>query len=108
MRLGISIIFLLIGIVGCLIARIQLGNSYSFYPKVTKLVTTGLYSKIRHPIYFFSLFNYIGLIIYIDFRLLLFLIPICIIQAHRIYLEEKLLVETFSQEYRDYKERTWF
>jgi len=35
-------------------ARIELGRAFSVQTKATTLVTTGLYSRIRNPIYFFG------------------------------------------------------
>src|SRR4249919_564966 len=32
-------------------ARVQLGSSFSFRAEAHRLVTTGLYAKIRHPVY---------------------------------------------------------
>jgi protein-S-isoprenylcysteine O-methyltransferase Ste14 len=41
--------------VGCIgVARYQLGTSFSIRPEAHQLVTTGLYSKIRNPIYLFG------------------------------------------------------
>src|ERR1700732_1696087 len=36
------------------LARIQLGGSFSVRPKAQALVTHGLYSRIRNPIYLFG------------------------------------------------------
>jgi protein-S-isoprenylcysteine O-methyltransferase Ste14 len=38
------------------IARIQLGNSFSVAPQATQLVTHGIYSRIRNPVYVFGTF----------------------------------------------------
>ena len=35
-------------------ARLQLGESFSVRPEARHLVTTGIYSKIRHPVYVFG------------------------------------------------------
>jgi phospholipid methyltransferase len=44
-------------------ARLQLGESFAVLPKARALVTTGLYSKFRNPIYLFGGLAYGGLII---------------------------------------------
>src|SRR5580658_2058220 len=44
-------------------ARIQLGKSFSVTAQARKMVTTGIYSKIRNPIYFFAGVGYTGFII---------------------------------------------
>jgi protein-S-isoprenylcysteine O-methyltransferase Ste14 len=35
------------------LARLQLGKSFSVTPKASDLVTQGLYSKLQHPMYVF-------------------------------------------------------
>ncbi len=37
-------------------ARMQLGRAFSIRAKATRLVTTGLYARIRNPIYVFGCF----------------------------------------------------
>jgi protein-S-isoprenylcysteine O-methyltransferase Ste14 len=46
-----------------MVARVQLGASFSVTAKAQKLVTTGLYSKIRNPIYVFGAMFLVGLVI---------------------------------------------
>ena len=38
-----------------IVARTQLGNSFSVTPKAKDLVTHGLYSRLQHPMYLFSI-----------------------------------------------------
>jgi len=45
------------------VARLQLGASFSVKAKASKLVTTGLYSKIRNPIYVFGALFLVGIAI---------------------------------------------
>jgi len=47
-----------------LTARIQLGRAFSVRAKASNLVTSGLYSRIRNPIYVFSALFILGLIIW--------------------------------------------
>ena len=44
-------------------ARLQLGTSFAVLPKAKALVTTGLYSKFRNPVYLFGGLAYAGLFI---------------------------------------------
>ena len=44
-----------------MVVRVQLGKSFSVRAKAKPLVTTGLYSKFRHPIYFFGELAFAGL-----------------------------------------------
>ena len=91
------------------VARMQLGSSFSIEAKATKLVTTGLYSRIRNPIYVFGglLLAGLGLLAGKPLLLLAFLvlIPVQLVRSRR---EEQVLAEKFGAEYAEYKRRTWF
>ncbi|MGC2256441.1 MAG: hypothetical protein WA563_18070, partial [Candidatus Acidiferrales bacterium] len=41
-------------------ARLELGRAFSVQAKATTLVTTGVYSRIRNPIYFFGAMLLLG------------------------------------------------
>ena len=47
------------------VARLQLGRAFSVQAKASTLVTTGLYSRIRNPIYVFGMPSSSGIIIWI-------------------------------------------
>ena len=70
-----------------LTARVQLGRSFSVSAQARKLVTTGLYSKIRNPIYVFSALMLCGLAITIGrpwlLLLLVILVPLQIVRARK-------------------------
>jgi len=50
------------------IARFELGNSFSVSPQAKKLVTHGIYSRIRNPIYVFGTFVFAGLFLFLSGR----------------------------------------
>ncbi len=90
-------------------ARIQLGGSFSVRPQAKGLVTHGLYSKVRNPIYSFGSLAILGLILYTGklryLWVFAFLVPL---QLFRIRKEEKVLQEKFGDAYLEYKRKTWF
>lgn len=92
-----------------IIARLQLGASFQISAAANKLVTTGLYKKFRHPIYYFSLLLISGYGIFVHQPLVgVFCIAIIVVQLKRIKNEEKVLEEKFGEEYLTYKKTTWF
>lgn len=105
--IGISIAipaFLLLAV-----ARLQLGGAFSVQAKATTLVTTGLYSRIRNPIYVFAALFLAGIIIWFSrpWLLLIFLvlIPMQIVRSRN---EAKVLEEKFGSAYVAWKQKTWF
>lgn len=100
----------LIGLAGVIVARYTLGRSFSVRPKATALVTTGIYSRIRNPIYISVEVLLIGIAIMVWnlYLLLLFLVVIVPMQAWRARLEAQVLEEKFGDEYQEYRRRTWF
>jgi protein-S-isoprenylcysteine O-methyltransferase Ste14 len=91
------------------IARIQLGNSFSLAPQATQLVTRGIYSRIRNPIYVFGTFVFSGLFLFLERPLLLLLlVPVLIFQISRARAEARAPAAHFGDQYRQYKATTWF
>lgn len=92
-----------------LAARIQLGRAFSIRAKATRLVTTGLYARLRNPIYVFGCFFFLGIAMFIPFwPLLLALIIVIPVQIARARREAAVLEATFGEEYRSYRRQTWF
>jgi protein-S-isoprenylcysteine O-methyltransferase Ste14 len=89
-------------------ARWQLGSSFSVTPQARELITHGIYSKIRNPIYVFSALMLLGILIALQYRyaflLLAVLVPVQMIRAHQ---EAKVLEARFGDEYRKYRQGTW-
>ena len=90
------------------IARIQLGGAFSIRAKAQKLVTTGLYSRIRNPIYVFGGLFVAGVLLYLRPIWLLVFIVLIPLQIVRTRQEEKVLAEKFGEDYQRYKAKTWF
>jgi protein-S-isoprenylcysteine O-methyltransferase Ste14 len=91
------------------LARIQLGRAFSVGAKASTLVTTGIYSRIRNPIYIFGGLMVAGIILWVNRPwLLLFFAVLIPLQVYRIRKEEQVLAEKFGASYLEYKRRTWF
>ena len=90
-------------------ARFQLGKSLKVTAQARRLVTHGLYSKIRNPIYVFGSWLVAGLILVLGrpVWLLVFLIVIPL-QIWRARKEASVLEAKFGKEYRIYRAGTWF
>jgi protein-S-isoprenylcysteine O-methyltransferase Ste14 len=91
------------------LARWQLGSSFSVKAKANQLVTTGLYSRIRNPIYLFGGLFAVGVSLFVSvwgpLVVALILMPLQIARARR---EERVLADAFGEEYERYKSKTWF
>lgn len=91
-----------------IIARLQLGHSFSVGAKAKSLVTTGLYSRFRHPIYLFGFIAYTGVLLiwgkWIPFLCFWLIYSVEITRARK---EERILEQAFGDEYRRYRASTW-
>lgn len=98
-----------VGLIAWVIARLQLGRSFSIQAKATELVTQGIYSKIRNPVYVSGTVLFAGIILWIGrpiwLLILLILIPMQVIRARR---EARVLEAKFGDAYRAYRAKTWF
>jgi protein-S-isoprenylcysteine O-methyltransferase Ste14 len=97
------------GLFGVIIARYTLGKSFSVRARATALVTRGIYSRIRNPIYVSGMVLFLGVFLMLGHPQLLLifvvLIPLQVIRARR---EAAVLEAEFGDEYREYRKRTWF
>ena len=104
-----GLLLALIGLAGVILARYTLGRSFSIAPKATALVTSGIYSRIRNPIYVFAAIFLIGLALIVGrpklLVILAVLIPMQIVRARR---EAAVLEAKFGDAYREYRKHTWF
>jgi protein-S-isoprenylcysteine O-methyltransferase Ste14 len=106
---GIGSVLAVGGMAGVFTARYQLGRSFSITPQARALVTHGLYSRIRNPIYVFGAIAIAGVILAFHLRwggfLLTVLIPLQVVRARK---EARVLESKFGDEYRRYRSQTWF
>ena len=97
------------GVVGLVTAQLQLGASISVRARAKRLVTTGVYSRIRNPIYVFGELFILGLAMVLgNWLVLLIGVALAPMQVARAKKEEQVLREAFGEEYVRYKAGTWF
>jgi protein-S-isoprenylcysteine O-methyltransferase Ste14 len=90
-------------------ARLQLGKSFAVTPQAKELVSLGLYSRIRNPIYVFVDVMIFGLILALHLYWLFALFPLLVaMHVFRAHQEAKVLQGKFGQAYLDYRNQTWF
>jgi len=99
-----------VGLVFVLAAPITLRRNYSstlVIRKDHKLITSGLYRVVRHPIYFGAILVALGLPIgtasWVALPPMMLLIPLVV---YRMGVEERLLLEEFPEKYRAYMTKT--
>jgi protein-S-isoprenylcysteine O-methyltransferase Ste14 len=91
-----------------IVARVQLADNFSIGAKTNQLVTHGLYAKLRHPVYYFSIFALIGISLAVaNVWLGWATFVLCILEIFRIRAEEKVLEHKFGEKYIEYKRKTW-
>jgi protein-S-isoprenylcysteine O-methyltransferase Ste14 len=106
--MGFAMLFYGLGIFAA--GRISLGKQFSFKVRVRpdhRLVTSGLYSYVRHPIYLGVILYALSAPIILEslygFVVMLALVPLIL---HRIRVEESALTAKFGLEYTEYVRRT--
>jgi protein-S-isoprenylcysteine O-methyltransferase Ste14 len=105
----IGTVLVVVGIGGIAAARFQLGESFALRAEARQLVTQGIYSKIRNPIYVFGVVLLAGLVLILHRPILwLFLLAIVVMQRLRARREAKVLEAAFGDDYREYRRKTWF
>jgi len=101
--------FLILSLVFVWIAQTQMANSWRIgidENNKTKLVTNGLFSKSRNPIFLGIMLANIGLFLVIPNSFTLLIISLSTISINtQIRLEEEFLRNEFGQEYIDYSKR---
>jgi protein-S-isoprenylcysteine O-methyltransferase Ste14 len=87
----------------------DLGGSFGLLAVAKKLVTAGIYSRIRHPIYFGGFVLVAGLGVYsLHWFFVVFALLFLIVQCQRTRREESVLLKKFGARYVRYKKQTWF
>ena len=107
---AVGLILFSIGVVIRLIGKRTLGKYYSYGLRTLpnhKLIKHGIYRYVRHPISLAAIIYSIGIPLFLSslygFFIMLGLIPLI---PYRIGIEEKMLIEKFGDEYREYVKKT--
>jgi protein-S-isoprenylcysteine O-methyltransferase Ste14 len=106
--LGFSLIG--VGIVIWLISRLTLKEQHKREMDTSKLVCSGIYSKIRHPGYIGVQILYFGVSILIEslWGLVISLFIVLPLHIVRGYLEEREFKKEYGKRYEKYCKNTWF
>jgi protein-S-isoprenylcysteine O-methyltransferase Ste14 len=104
---GLSL--LIVGFILWTVARFQLGASFAVKAEARQLVTRGVYSKIRNPIYGFgSMVMAGGILVFGKPLWLLIFLLVIPLQIWRTGKESAVPEAAFGEEYRKYRAGTWF
>jgi protein-S-isoprenylcysteine O-methyltransferase Ste14 len=105
-----GVVLFLLGLLLPLAASVRFrlaGTNVRPWMPSTALVTTGLYSYTRNPMYVGMTLIYVGLALFADSAIgLAFLIPLLLVITYAVIKREEHYLEVkFGEEYRRYKER---
>ena len=90
-------------------ARAQLGESFAARAEARQLVTTGLYARVRNPIYVFSGVGIVALCLAARwYAFATVFVILNLIQWWRARAEASVLEAKFGDAYRQYRAQTWF
>lgn len=109
----IGILISISGFVIWILGKIYLGDAFQIKAEAKKLITSGIYSRIRNPIYFGGFLVILGWLIYTvntewTSSLVIVIIFYGVVQILRVLKEEKILTRKFGKRYTQYKSQTWF
>jgi protein-S-isoprenylcysteine O-methyltransferase Ste14 len=105
----VGFVLVVIGLALVSLARFQLGRSFSVTAQAKNLVTHGLYSKIRNPVYLFGGLAMAGFFLILQKSALWILFALLVaMQIMRARKESQVLEAKFGDEYRAYRAQTWF
>jgi protein-S-isoprenylcysteine O-methyltransferase Ste14 len=104
----LGLLLWIIGFAIWLSGLLAIGKYFHGFSEPKGLVTSGIYSKISHPIYLGGILLFIGVSVYIQHPLAIIITLINIVfQAHRIRIEQKKLKQKYGEKYLKYKAKTW-
>jgi protein-S-isoprenylcysteine O-methyltransferase Ste14 len=102
----IALVIMVAGTALTTVALLFLGRSFSITPEARRLVTGGLYTFVRHPMYLGEILGSLGLILpSLSVLTVAIFALFCFAQIKRMDFEESVLQQTFPG-YELYKKRT--
>jgi protein-S-isoprenylcysteine O-methyltransferase Ste14 len=108
LRLPISLIFIFIGFY---LSLTGIRTVFGTYSKEPRMITSGLFSYMRHPVYLGALLIFFGLFFFFLSPLsFLALIPALILYNWLAEDEETRMIKVFGENYKEYMRKTpkWF
>jgi len=103
-------VLFILGVVLRAVGRITLGRYYAYGLKMLpdhKLVAHGIYRYVRHPISLAAILYPVGIPLTFSslygFAIMLLIIPSIL---YRLRIEERMLIDKFGDEYRQYMQKT--
>ena len=94
------------GMVFCVYSLGHLGRSFSVIPQARKMVQSGPYKFVRHPLYLGELISSFGsVLVAVTLTRMLFFFCLVFCQVYRALQEEKILNRVFL-EYQSYRSKT--
>jgi protein-S-isoprenylcysteine O-methyltransferase Ste14 len=103
-RLPLALMIILFGL---FLSLSGIHTVFSEYTEQPRMITSGLFSFVRHPVYLGALLVYIGLLVF-------FLSPLALIVFIAVFFlydwlaqdEEARMLKVFAQRYEDYRRQT--
>jgi len=110
---GLVPVALAVGFAGWLLwvaATFRMGSALAVLPGASRLVASGVYRYLRHPIYVGIFLTLLGLLVACGstFGVAYVFVVVLPLNVARARLEERALLRRFGEEYRAYLGRTWF
>jgi protein-S-isoprenylcysteine O-methyltransferase Ste14 len=107
---GMGLIVFILAYIGRLRALQSLGDNYSLYIEIRpehKLVVSGIYSVLRHPLYSLYLVEMIAFVmIKWNYVSLIAIFPVILGIIRRIEEEERILADVFGKQFEVYRNTT--
>ena len=108
-RIAIAIALGAPSLVLMFVGRYQLGSSFAVRPAAKALVTSGLYSRIQHPMYVFLDLGLLAALVATGWTVAIAVwLAMVVVQAIQSQREETVLARAFGAEYEAYRRHTWF